>query len=134
MRTSATVIALVVGLLLFANGAWMLLAPLGWFTATPIVWRTGAANAHFIRDVGWTYGAVGGLLIWGLVDRNARKLSLIVAATWLGGHAAIHAAEAATGICSSRQFASETPQVLGPVMLLLIALGLDGADRRRLSK
>ena len=132
MRTAVTAIAAIVGLLLIANGTWMLIVPLGWFSATPIVWRTGVPNAHFIRDVGWTYGAVGASLIWGLADRRFRTTSLFLASIWLAGHAAIHVGEAATGVCSPAQFANEMPQILGPLMLLVFALCLDGAEKRPL--
>ncbi len=41
------------GLLNLANGAWMLLHAWSWFQWIPGVSDTGAANAHFIHDVGW---------------------------------------------------------------------------------
>ncbi len=130
MRTGSNIIALIVGLLLLANGVWMVMTPLGWFTATPIVWRTGVANAHFIRDVGWTYATVGALVIGGLVHGAARTLLLSLAAIWLGGHAIIHIGELAVGICSARQFTSEIPQVVGPLVLLLFALGLGAFSKK----
>ena len=131
MRMAVTAIRALVGILLIANGTWMLITPSGWFAATPIVWRTGVPNAHFIRDVGWTYVTVGAIVVWGMADRRFQTLSLLIAIIWLVGHAAIHVGETATGICSPRQFANETPQVLGPLFLLALALGLDVVDNRR---
>lgn len=110
-----------VAIALIANGAWMLAAPYYWFAATPIVWRTGVPNLHFIRDVGWSYASVGALLIGGLIAERFRSLSLALANIWLADHAAIHLGEAATGVCSDEQFLRETPQVWGPLILLLIA-------------
>jgi hypothetical protein len=128
---ATTVVATFTGLLLSANGCWMLMTPLDWFAATPIAWRTGFPNAHFIRDVGWTYAAVGSLLIYGSAERRARTPLLLCALIWLVGHAAIHVGEVATGICSARQFSAEIPQVIGPTIFVAIALGLDVVDRRR---
>jgi hypothetical protein len=133
LRTSASVISAIVGLLLIANGLWMLVGPLKWFAATPIVWRTGVPNEHFIRDVGWIYGAVGALIFGGLVRPTFRAQSLKLAIVWLAGHAAIHIGEVATGICSPPQFALQTPQVMGPLILLLLAAGLEAARPRRQS-
>jgi hypothetical protein len=112
------------GGVLIANGAWMLIEPQGWFAATPIVWRTGIPNDHFIRDVGWTYAAVGALLVWGTADERFRTASLLIAIFWLAGHAVIHLGEAAAVVCSQRQFFAESPQVVGPLLLLIIAHGL----------
>ena len=124
MQKIAMAIALIVGVVLIANGVWMLLAPHGWFAATPIVWRTDVPNDHFIRDVGWTYAAVGALLVWGSADLPFRTASLMIAIIWLAGYAAIHLGEAAAGVCSQRQFFAEIPQIVGPLLLLIIAYGL----------
>lgn len=119
-----------VAIVLVANGGWMLLAPDQWFFATPIVWRTGVPNPHFIRDVGWTYAAVGVLMICGLFTERFRTTSLMLALGWLAGHAAIHLGEVATGVCTGRQFLSESPQVWGPPILLMIGVAL-GRKRKR---
>ena len=131
MPKAANVIPAFTGLLLCANSLRMLTGPMGWFAATPIVWRTGIPNAHFIRDVGWTYAAVGSLLSYGSAERRVRTPSLLYAVTWLVGHAAIHVGEVAAGICSTSQFLAEMPQVIGPTVLVALALGLDVLDRRR---
>ena len=41
------------GLFYLVNGAWMILAPNGWYAATPGVSATGPMNPHFIRISVW---------------------------------------------------------------------------------
>lgn len=130
MQRIGTGVVSIAALLLFLNGAWMLIDPGGWFAATPIVWRTGIPNLHFTRDVGWTYAAIGLLLAFGLVKPQWRTPSVILSLYWLLGHFAIHAGETAVGLCGPAQFVAELPQVLGPCLMLALALGLDALARR----
>lgn len=129
MRKISLILAGAIGIVLVVNGLWMLVDAGGWFAANRIVWRTGVANAHFIRDVGWTYAAVGGLATYGAVAPARRDGALGIAVTWLLGHAAIHLGEVATGICSVSDFGAEWPSVWGPPILLGIAWLIERGTR-----
>jgi len=124
VRTTSFSITIAASILLISNGMWMLISPQGWFAATPIVWRTGVPNDHFIRDVGWTCASIGGLLLWGSAAQKFRAPSFALAFVWLIGHALIHLCEAATGLCSARQLVAEIPQAMGPIFLIVITFGL----------
>ena len=125
MRMASLLLSAGVGLVLFANGAWMLADPFGWFAGTSIVWRTGPPNAHFIRDVGWTYGALGLLVGVGALQPRRRAAAVGTAAVWLAGHGAVHVGEAITGLCSPKAAVSESPAVFGPLVLLGLVLLID---------
>ena len=50
-----TLLASILGILLGANGLWMLTGPFHWYAHIPGVTETGPANAHLTRDVGWPF-------------------------------------------------------------------------------
>jgi hypothetical protein len=52
--------AVMLGLVLAANGLAMLYDPAGWYGVVPGVPDTGPLNAHFVRDIGCTYVVAGG--------------------------------------------------------------------------
>ena len=131
MRRAVVAISILVGAALAINGASMLADPLRWFGSTPIVWRTGLANAHFIRDVGWTYVAVGTLVMTGAMRPRWTQPTIGLAIVWLAGHGAIHLGEVVTGACSRAAFLTEWPMVWGPVAFLAVALLLDWAIHGR---
>lgn len=85
-----------------ANGARMALDPLGWFASIPELGLTGAANAHFIRDVGTAYlAAAMGLAL--AVFRPAQGFGvLLVAAIFMTGHGIGHLVDIAQG-CAARR-------------------------------
>lgn len=84
-----------------ANGARMALDPLGWFASIPELGLTGAANPHFIRDVGTAYlAAAAGLAL--AAFRPAQGFgALLVAAIFMGGHGLGHLVDIAEG-CAAR--------------------------------
>ncbi len=47
-------------ILSLANGAWMILSPLSWYTDLPAaIPDTGPFNHHFVRDIGVAYAVAG---------------------------------------------------------------------------
>jgi hypothetical protein len=64
-----TLLALILGVGLAANGLFMLADPAGWYGLVPGVPMTGPLNVHFVRDIGCAY-AVAGL---GLAARRTRR-------------------------------------------------------------
>ena len=131
MRRAVVAISILVGAASAINGAAMLADALRWFGSTPIVWRTGLPNAHFIRDVGWTYVAVGTVVMTGALRPRWTRPTIGLAIVWLAGHGVIHLGEVVTGVCSRAAFLSEWPIVWGPVAFLAVALLMDGAIRGR---
>lgn len=81
---------ILLGLWHAGNGVWMILRPLGWFAAVPGVAETGAANAHFIADVGLGFVAAGGALLLAVLVPAARIALVSVALVFLGGHGLVH--------------------------------------------
>ena len=51
------IVAMVLGVLLAANGVVMLFAGLWWYGVVPGVTATGPFNPHFVRDIGADRGA-----------------------------------------------------------------------------
>ena len=111
------------GILLGANGLFMLVAPETWYYAVPGVTETGFYNQHFIRDIGIIQLFLGVAFGFGMV-RPKRRIGLWAAATlWLCAHAVFHLWEVAVGICAPsailRDFAGVSlPAILGAMLTL----------------
>ncbi|MBX3446475.1 MAG: hypothetical protein KF765_06960 [Parvibaculaceae bacterium] len=84
-----------------ANGARMALDPLGWFASIPELALTGAANPHFIRDVGTAYLASAAGLALAAFRPAAGFGALLVAAIFMAGHGIGHLVDIAEG-CAAR--------------------------------
>ena len=84
-----------------ANGARMALDPLGWFASIPELGLTGAANGHFIRDVGTAYLAAATSLALAAFRPAQGFGGLLVAAVFMGGHGIGHLVDIAEG-CAAR--------------------------------
>jgi alkylhydroperoxidase family enzyme len=89
-----------VALFAVANGVFMLADPLVWYGTLETVQTTGPANRHFIGDIG------------------------------LAAHGAFHVYEVTTGICGPDVFWQDAPGVLGPPLLVLLAVGVQVARQR----
>jgi hypothetical protein len=111
-------------LLALANGAFMLVDPLGWYSFLPTVRFTGPYNAHFVRDIGAAYLACGLMLGWALPDLRGRWLGAAAGGLWLAVHAGIHIYEVSVGICGPGIFWRDAPGVVGPPLLVAAALGV----------
>jgi hypothetical protein len=111
------------GLLLSANGSFMLVAPAVWYEFVPGVTDTGFFNQHFIRDIGIIQLFFGVAFGVGM-GRPELRVPLWAAATlWLIAHAVFHLWEVAVGICAPsaipRDFLAVTlPAIFGVIVTL----------------
>jgi len=128
-RVVQGVIALVALFALF-NGLYMLIDPFGWYQAVPTVKFTGPPNAHFIRDIGIAYIGSGAMLAYAAFHPAGRWLAAVAGALWLSVHGGLHIYEVLTGICSQSAFWMDAPGVLGPPLLVWIALAALFARQR----
>ncbi len=118
-----TVLALsiLLSLIMFTNGAIMLMNPIIWYTNVPGVIMTGAFNQHFIRDIGLLYLLIGAALATGAIRRENRLLLWGTIALWLSAHAAFHVWEVLVGLCGPSAL---TDSFAGVVIPAVISLGL----------
>jgi len=125
-------LAIVLGLLLLANGGWMLAGPEGWYWEIPGVPDRGPFNQHFVRDIGIIYALCGaGLVLGGLYP--AQRLALWWApAFWLTGHALFHVWEVAVGLCGPASLLEDFVGVTLPAIasLVLLWVAYAGASTR----
>jgi hypothetical protein len=109
--------AIVLGVAMFANGAYMLLAPSAWYFAIPGVTTTGPFNQHFIRDIGMIFLFIGAAFGVGALREHMRVLLWAAATFWLAGHALFHFWEVAVRICAPPALARDFPGVTLPAIL-----------------
>ncbi|MEY4500979.1 MAG: hypothetical protein RIS52_869 [Pseudomonadota bacterium] len=128
-RVAQALVALVAFIAL-ANGLYMLWDPFGWYQAVPTVKFTGPPNQHFLRDIGLGYLACGVLLVFAALNLRMRWLAAVAGSLWLSMHGALHIWEVMTGICAGSVFLADAPAVLGPPILLWIALAILFARQR----
>jgi hypothetical protein len=112
------------------NGAYMLWSPLGWYQAVPTVKFTGPPNSHFIRDIGLAYLTCAALLGFAAVRPAMRWLAAAAGGLWLSLHGGLHIWEVLKGICAPGIFWRDAPGVLGPPLLVWIAVGILLARQR----
>jgi hypothetical protein len=112
------------------NGAFMVWDPKEWYQLLPTVQHTGAFNQHFIRDIGFAYITCGMVLGFAAPFPSGRWLAALVGALWLTLHGAFHVWELWTGIGSPHVFWTDAPGVLGPPLMVWIALGVLIARQR----
>ena len=122
--------ALVLGVLAVANGAAMLVDPMGWYWRVPGVPSTGPFNQHFVRDIGLAFTLSGLSFIAGACLPAQRVALWAVASAWLIGHALFHLWEVAAGICSADAIPRD---FLGVTLPGLIGLALTLQAVRRAS-
>jgi len=120
----AQLLVLAVGLFALLFGMFMILWPLDWYTAIPTVITTGPPNKHFIRDIGIAYAACGVILLYASVNIHARWMAALAGVLWLSLHGVLHVYEVSVGICSPEVFIADAPGVLGPPLLVFVALGI----------
>ena len=113
-----TVLASVLGLLLAANGAFMIAAPAAWYGAVPGVAVTGPLNPHFVRDIGCAYLVSGAALVWLAIDARAR-MAAFAGGVFLALHALVHLAEAAGGRETGHGLVADLLPVFVPPALAL---------------
>jgi hypothetical protein len=119
-----------VALIAFANSAYMLWDPYGWYQAIPTVRFTGPPNPHFIRDIGLAYLACATLLGFAVVNLRMRWLAALAGSLFLAMHGGLHVYEVLSGICAPGVFWKDAPVVIGPPLLVWVALGILIARQR----
>lgn len=130
-RAMQAVIALV-ALFAIANGLFMLTDPLVWYGSIDTVQATGPANRHFIGDIGLAYIVSGAVLAYAAANLALRWGAALIGVAWLAAHGAFHVYEVSTGICAPDVFWKDVPGVLGPPLLVLIAVAVQ-LGRQRIS-
>ncbi len=126
----AQLLVAVAAIVALANGGFMLADPFGWYQAVPTVKFTGPPNQHFIRDIGLAYLASAAVLGFAAVRLSIRWLAAVAGNLWLTAHGALHVWEVLSGICATDIFWRDAPGVLGPPLLVWIALGIHFARAR----
>jgi hypothetical protein len=122
MRNRITLaLALLLAMLMAANGLAMLGDPQAWYARVPGVTATGAFNQHFIRDIGLIYLLVGACFAAGAIRPVHRVALWLAASLWLAGHALFHFWEVAAGICGADAIPRD---FVGVTLPALIGLGL----------
>ena len=122
-RIAQALIALV-ALIALANGGLMLWDPFGWYQLVGTVKFTGPPNQHFIRDIGLAFLASGVVLGYAARWPNGRWLAAVAGNLFLTAHGILHVWEVVTGVCAPDIFWQDAPGVLGPPLLVWLALGI----------
>jgi len=100
------------------NAIWMLLHAWSWFRWIPGVTNTGAANTHFIHDVGIVYLLCALGLVW-CMRRPQRGYPLLVGITlFFCGHALGHVIEIILGQLPMSHWIIDIPLVFAPALML----------------
>jgi hypothetical protein len=116
MRRALTVI---LGFGLGANAMWMLLSPMGWYSAVPGVAATGPANGHFIRDIGCAYLATALSLFWLVKSPKLAWPAALAGGGFLVLHALVHVSDGVAGREHAHQLLGELPTVFLPGVLVV---------------
>jgi hypothetical protein len=106
------------------NGAFMLWDPFGWYQFVGTVKFTGPPNQHFIRDIGIAFIISSVMLSYAASYPSGRWMAALAGSLFLAAHGALHIYEVLTGICAQDVFWKDAPGVLGPPLLVWIALGI----------
>ncbi len=117
-------------LLSIINGGFMVWDPHGWYQLLPTVQATGAFNQHFVRDIGLAYITCAMVLGYAAWFPFGRWLAALAGALWLTLHGAFHVWELLTGIGAQHVFWMDAPGVLGPPLMVWLALGILIARQR----
>lgn len=116
---------IIVGVILLANGVFMMAAPEEWFWSIPGVASTGDYNPHLVKDVGFTYGLLALALFVALKVRSARYILLSIVSIWLVAHAILHVVDVATGCLPPENLVIDSPGVFFPAVFMCVMTWLD---------
>jgi hypothetical protein len=89
------IVAILIGIVMAANGLFMLADPPAWYGAVPGVPHTGPLNVHFVRDIGIAYGLAGAAIIWGAF--RGGWIATALGAAFLALHSVLHIGETIMG-------------------------------------
>ena len=116
MHVTRITVAIGLGLLLAANGLFMLADPASWYAMVPGVPETGPFNPHFVRDIGAVYVVAGGALAVLALDERAVPAAL-AGALFLTLHALVHVADAIAGRLHTDHILSDLVTVFAPAVI-----------------
>ena len=124
-------IFLAIGAGAVANALWMLLGPLHWYTTLPAeVPDTGPFNAHFVRDIGCAFLAIGLALVWAAFTTRFRLPLVAVSTLFMVAHAALHLFDTLGGALDHHHLWLDLLPVYVPAVLMLFAVaGLARQER-----
>jgi len=112
-------LASILGILLGANGLWMLGAPFHWYAHIPGVTETGPANAHLIRDVGCAFLVTALALLWFAVSPMRAWPAVLAGGAFLLLHATVHVWDTVAGREHAHRLLAEIPTVILPALVTL---------------
>jgi len=116
-NTLVTWTALLLGLVILANGVFMLAAPESWYWLVPGVPDRGPFNQHFVRDIGFIYALAGAAFIYGAVYTRHQLALWLIPTAWLTLHAIFHIWEVVVGICGPESLLEDFAGVTLPALL-----------------
>jgi hypothetical protein len=112
----------VVGIGSIANGVWMLIEPGHWYEHLPAgVPDTGPLNAHFVRDIGCAFLAMGGAAVMAWRRPAWRTPLATVVAAFFVMHAILHVHDTVRGLLAADHWWLDAPGVYAPALLLAYA-------------
>lgn len=117
LNNVVTAIAMLLGVLGLANGAFMTLTPETWYWLVPGVPDRGPFNQHFLRDIGINYMLIGSAFVYGALYVKYRLVLWIMPTAWLAGHAIFHVWEVLVGICGPEALIVDFAGVTLPALL-----------------
>lgn len=104
----------------FANAAWMLADPAGWYTGLPAaVPDTGPLNTHFVRDLGSTFAIMGVGLVLAAARRSLRVPMLALVALFYVLHALVHVTDTLAGRLPPSHWTIDLPGVYVPAAIMV---------------
>ena len=112
-------LASILGILLGANGLWMLTGPFYWYAHIPGLTETGPANAHLIRDVGCAFLVTALALLWFAVSPMRAWPAVLAGGAFLLLHATVHVWDTIAGREHAHRLLAEIPTVILPALVTL---------------
>jgi hypothetical protein len=109
--------AVALGVMSFANGVFMTIAPEPWYWTIPGVPDRGPYNQHFVRDIGIAYMFIGVGFVCGALYIKHQIALWSMPTAWLTGHALFHIWEVLVGICGPEALVVDFGGVTFPSLL-----------------
>ena len=116
-------VAILLGLMLGANGLYMLFAAQAWYQAIPGVTETGPFNRHFVNDIGATFLVSAGGLFWAAWRPRQGWPALAAGTAFLALHALVHLVEVLGGH-GMHAFLRDLKGVYAPALVALALMVL----------
>ena len=112
-------LASILGLILSANGLWMIAAPFHWYAHIPGVSASGPANAHFIRDIGCAFLVAALALLWFAFEPKRSWPAVLAGGAFLFFHASMNVWDTIAGREHPHRLLAEIPTIILPALITL---------------